>query len=93
MSPRSLCWSCRRRPARRFAARLLSTHRQNAHGRRLTESERRIAELVAAGKSNKETAATLFLSVHTVEDGLKRIYRKLDVRSRTELSRRLSSDS
>ncbi len=59
----------------------------------LTESERRIAELVAAGKSNKETAAALFLSVHTVEDALKRIYRKLDVRSRTELSRRLSADS
>jgi DNA-binding CsgD family transcriptional regulator/tetratricopeptide (TPR) repeat protein len=59
----------------------------------LTEGERRIAELVAAGKSNKETAAALFLSVHTVEDALKRIYRKLDVRSRTELSRRLSADS
>jgi DNA-binding CsgD family transcriptional regulator len=58
----------------------------------LTESERRIAELVAAGKSNKVTAATLFLSVHTVEDALKRTYRKLDVRSRTELSRRLSAD-
>jgi DNA-binding CsgD family transcriptional regulator len=58
----------------------------------LTESERRIAELVAAGKSNKETAATLFLSVHTVEDALKQVYRKLDVRSRTELSRRLSAD-
>ena len=59
----------------------------------LTESERRIAELVAAGKSNKETAAALFLSVHTVEDALKRVYRKLGVRSRTELSRRLSADS
>ena len=55
----------------------------------LTEGERRIAELVAAGKSNKETAAALFLSVHTVEDALKRVYRKLGVRSRTELSRRL----
>ena len=59
----------------------------------LTEGERRIAELVAAGKSNKETAAALFVSVHTVEDALKRIYRKLEVRSRTELSRRLSADS
>jgi DNA-binding CsgD family transcriptional regulator len=59
----------------------------------LTEAEQRIAELVAAGKSNKETAAALFLSVHTVEGALKRVYRKLGVRSRTELSRRLSSDS
>jgi DNA-binding CsgD family transcriptional regulator len=57
----------------------------------LTESEWRIAELVASGKTNKETAATLFISVHTVEDALKRIYRKLEVRSRTELSRRLSA--
>ena len=64
-----------------------------ASGVRLTEGERRIAELVAAGKSNKETAGALFLSVHTVEDALKRIYRKLGVHSRTELSRRLTPDS
>jgi DNA-binding CsgD family transcriptional regulator len=56
----------------------------------LTPSERRIAEVVAEGKTNKEAAGALFLSVHTVEDGLKRIYRKLGVHSRTELSRRLS---
>ena len=55
----------------------------------MTEGERRIAELVAAGNSNKETAAALFLSVHTVEGALKRVYRKLGVHSRTELSRRL----
>ena len=58
----------------------------------MTEGERRIAELVAAGKSNKETAAALFLSVHTVEGALKRVYRKLGVRSRTELARRLDED-
>jgi DNA-binding CsgD family transcriptional regulator len=55
----------------------------------LTPSERRIAEVVAAGKTNKEAAAELFISVHTVEDALKRVYRKLGVRSRTELARRL----
>jgi DNA-binding CsgD family transcriptional regulator len=59
----------------------------------LTPSERRIAEVVAEGKTNKEAAAGLFISVHTVEDALKRIYRKLGVRSRTELSRRLNGDS
>jgi len=59
----------------------------------LTPAERGIAEVVAAGKTNKEAAAALFLSVHTVEDALKRIYRKLGVRSRTELSRRLNGDS
>jgi DNA-binding CsgD family transcriptional regulator len=56
----------------------------------LTPAERRIAELVAAGKTNKEAAAALFLSVHTVEGALKRVYRQLGVRSRTELSRRLN---
>ena len=59
----------------------------------LTEGERRVAELVAAGRSNKETAAALSVSVHTVEDALKRVYRKLGVRSRTELSRRLNADA
>ena len=58
----------------------------------LTEAERRIAEQVAAGKSNKEAAAALFLSVHTVDSALKRIYRKLEVHSRTELSHRLNAD-
>jgi DNA-binding CsgD family transcriptional regulator len=59
----------------------------------LTPSERRIAEIVAAGKTNREAAAALFLSVHTVEGTLRRVYRKLGVRSRTELSRRLNGDS
>jgi DNA-binding CsgD family transcriptional regulator len=59
----------------------------------LTPSERRIAETVAAGKTNREAAAALFLSVHTVEGALKRVYRKLGVRSRTELSRRLNGNS
>ena len=62
-------------------------------GAALSPREVEVLTLIAAGKSNKETAATLFLSVHTVEDALKRIYRKLEVRSRTELSRRLSADS
>ncbi|MFI5895849.1 AAA family ATPase [Actinoplanes sp. NPDC051513] len=52
----------------------------------LTETERRVAELVGAGQSNQETAAELFMSVKTVEANLTRIYRKLSVRSRTELA-------
>jgi DNA-binding NarL/FixJ family response regulator len=55
----------------------------------LTESERCIAEQVAAGLTNKEVAAALFLTVSTVEAALWKIYRKLDVRSRTELAARL----
>jgi len=55
----------------------------------LTPVEQRIAMLVAAGQTNKEVAGDLFLSARTVESHLTRIYRKLDVRSRTELARRL----
>ena len=56
----------------------------------LTPVERRIAGLVADGRTNREVAAGLFLSVRTVESHLGRIYRKLDVRSRTELALKLS---
>ena len=54
------------------------------------DAERRIAEQVAAGLSNKEIAAALFLSVSTVEAALWKVYRKLDVRSRTQLAARLA---
>jgi DNA-binding CsgD family transcriptional regulator len=52
----------------------------------LSETERRIAELVASGLANKEVAAKLFVTVRTVEGNLTRIYTKLGVRSRTELA-------
>ncbi|MCX4585499.1 helix-turn-helix transcriptional regulator [Streptomyces sp. NBC_01481] len=53
----------------------------------LTEQEGRIAALVAGGATNKETAAALFLSPKTVEFHLGNVYRKLGVRSRSELAR------
>jgi DNA-binding CsgD family transcriptional regulator len=53
----------------------------------LTPSERRVAELVAAGHTNAEIAAALFISVKTVEANLTRIYRKLGLRSRVDLAR------
>lgn len=56
----------------------------------LTPSERRIAELVAEGKTNKEVAAILVVADRTVESALTHIYRKLNVRSRTELARKLT---
>jgi DNA-binding CsgD family transcriptional regulator len=56
----------------------------------LTEAERRIAALVVEGRTNREVAAALFVSEHTVEGALTRVYRKLGVRSRTELARRLA---
>jgi DNA-binding CsgD family transcriptional regulator len=59
-------------------------------GGELTESERRIAALVGEGRSNREVAAALFLAEHTVETVLSRVYRKLGIRSRTELANRLA---
>jgi DNA-binding CsgD family transcriptional regulator len=52
----------------------------------LTASERRVAELVAQGHTNREVAAALFLSERTVESHLTHVYAKLGVRSRTELA-------
>jgi DNA-binding CsgD family transcriptional regulator len=55
----------------------------------LTPSERRVAELAASGMSNRDIAATLFISIKTVEANLGRVYRKLGVRGRVALARRL----
>jgi DNA-binding CsgD family transcriptional regulator len=59
----------------------------------LTPAERRVAELVAEGKTNKEVAAILVVADRTVESALTQIYRKLAVRSRTELTRKLSGSA
>jgi DNA-binding NarL/FixJ family response regulator len=58
--------------------------------RRLNPTERRIAELVAKGCTNHEVASRLFFSPKTVEWNLSKIYRKLHVRSRTELAAKLA---
>jgi len=55
----------------------------------LTASERRVAELVACGGTNKEVAAQLVVSERTVATHLTHIYAKLGLRSRTELARAL----
>jgi DNA-binding CsgD family transcriptional regulator len=57
----------------------------------LTPTEQRIAELVGEGKKNREVAEALFISVKTVEANLSRIFHKLGVRSRTELTRRIAA--
>jgi DNA-binding CsgD family transcriptional regulator len=55
----------------------------------LTKSEATLASLAAEGLSNKEIAAAMHISVHTVEAHLTRIYRKLGIRSRAALAQRL----
>lgn len=57
----------------------------------LTPSERRVAELVARGMTNREVGTVLFISPKTVEANLARVYRKLAVRSRAELGGRLAA--
>lgn len=59
-------------------------------GTTLTASELRVAELVASGMTNRDVAATLFISPKTVEFNLSRIYRKLGIRSRAQLNGRLA---
>jgi DNA-binding CsgD family transcriptional regulator len=71
---------------------LASLGRRTAAGE-LTATEDRIAALVGVGRTNREVAAALVISVRTVESHLGRIYRKLGLRSRTELSRHASADS
>ena len=51
-----------------------------------------MALLVADGATNREAAASLFVSPKTVETHLGRCYRKLGIRSRTELARRLEEE-
>jgi DNA-binding CsgD family transcriptional regulator len=60
--------------------------------RQLSQSERQVAELVASGRSNHEVGERLLLSPKTVEWLLTKVYRKLGVRSRTELAARLQPE-
>jgi DNA-binding CsgD family transcriptional regulator len=53
----------------------------------LTNAERRVAELVANGLTNRQVAKELFVSPHTVGFHLRQVYRKLGFRSRLELIR------
>ena len=52
----------------------------------LTPTEERVAELAGQGLRNAEIAAQLYVTPKTVEATLSRVYRKLGVRSRTELA-------
>ena len=58
-------------------------------GDTLTPAERRVADLVARGETNKQVAAALYLSSKTVEAHLRSIFRKLGVHTRSELTRRM----
>jgi len=58
----------------------------------LSEAEHKVATLAANGHSNREIGRKLYITVSTVEQHLTRVYRKLDVSGRTDLSYELSRD-
>ncbi len=81
-------------PARRRAEEELARARPRPrHDDSLTTAETRVARLVAAGSTNREVAARLFTTIATVEAHLTRIYAKAGVRSRSELTRKVSEGS
>ncbi|WP_320068581.1 helix-turn-helix transcriptional regulator [Micromonospora sp. RTGN7] len=55
----------------------------------LSEAERRVAALAVQGHTNRQISSKLFITVSTVEQHLTRVYRKLDVKRRTDLPARL----
>ena len=54
----------------------------------MNDKETRILDLLAAGKSNKQIAAAVFLAEGTVKNNVSRIMEKLHARNRTELAMR-----
>ncbi len=58
----------------------------------LTETEHRIAELVAQGHTNREVASAMFVTENTVQTHVRHIFQKLGMRSRTELAAQLRAD-
>ncbi|WP_368499686.1 LuxR C-terminal-related transcriptional regulator [Herbiconiux sp. A18JL235] len=69
-----------------FAPLPLLLRRGAAPDRTLSARELEIARLAAGGRSNREIAEALVLSVRTVETHLQRVYRKLGVRTRGQLA-------
>jgi DNA-binding CsgD family transcriptional regulator len=72
--------------SRRAAEELGRIGGRSASGSALTGSEQAVAELAAVGRSNRQIAAELVISVRTVESQLSATYRKLDIRSRGQLA-------
>ena len=83
---RAQSWSERARDELRAAGETLPVRAAGAAAERLTPQELHVALAVAAGASNREVAAQLFLSVKTIEAHLHRVFRKLEIESRDQLA-------
>jgi DNA-binding CsgD family transcriptional regulator len=83
-------WQTRARAEREARGRRAQPSNRATGG--LTPQEYRVASAVATGATNREAAAALFLSPRTVEHHLAAVYRKLGVRSRSELTRLVATD-
>jgi DNA-binding NarL/FixJ family response regulator len=75
----------------RAEAQLQRSSSNSSAGNSLTAAEHSVAKHAAAGLSNREIAAELFLSTKTVEMRLSAVYRKLGIRSRAQLFARLAA--
>lgn len=71
----------------RIASGELARPRDGAGWLSLTAAERDVAAIIAEGATNREAAARLYLSPHTIDYHLRQIFRKLGVGSRVELTR------
>jgi DNA-binding CsgD family transcriptional regulator len=83
-------WAERARKELRASGQSVRTPEQRTEDA-LTPQELQVAALVAGGATNREAAAALFLSKKTIEFHLGHVYRKLGIRSRTELVRTLEA--
>ena len=83
-------WAERARRRLRAAGAVARAATEIAAGAELTPHEQRIAQLVAQGLTNRETAAALFVSTKTVEHHLRSVFRKLGLRRRAELARAMA---
>ena len=81
--------------ARGYGVSVPARHRggRRGYGNRLSPREREVAELAALGRSNKEIAAHLFLSINTVARHVTAAMRKLNVPSRAAIAHRLAGES
>jgi len=75
----------------RFARSAMESQHQLFSTNRLTPRELQIAELVALGRTNAEIGHELWITENSVKQALKRMFRKLEVSSRTEMIAQLST--